>query len=57
MIVPCGLSSWSTNRPLAKLRAFSSSSAGTGFSASSLNCSTIVVTASSIRLMSTPDWA
>ena len=33
MIVPCGLSSWSTKRPLAKLRAFSSSSAGTGSAA------------------------
>ena len=30
MIIPCGLSSWRTKRPLAKLRAFSSSSAGTG---------------------------
>ena len=29
----------------------------TGSEASSRNCSTIVVTASSIRLMSTPDWA
>ena len=57
MIVPCGLSSWSTKRPLAKLRAFSSSSDGTASEARSRNCSTIVVTASSIRLMSTPDWA
>ena len=31
--MPCGLSSWSTKRPFAKLRAFSSSSAGTGSSA------------------------
>ena len=33
MIRPCGLSSWSTKRPLANARAFSSSSAGTGSAA------------------------
>ncbi len=54
MISPCGLSSESTKRPFAKLRAFSSSSAGTGSSAIRSSSVTIVVTASSMRLMSTP---
>ena len=54
MIVPCGLSSCSTKRPFAKFRAFSSSSSGTGSSAIRLISRTIVSTASSIRLMSTP---
>ena len=53
-IRPCGFSSWSTKRPFAKFFAFSSSSAGTGSSTIRSSSSTIVVTASSIRLMSTP---
>ena len=56
-IVPFGSSSESTRRPLAKLRAFSSSSASTGSAAMRPNSRTIVETASSIRWMSTPPWA
>ena len=52
--VPCGVSSWSTNRPFAYARAFSSSSDGTGSAAILRSSPTIVDTASSIRLMSTP---
>ena len=57
MIVPCGLSSPSTKRPFAKARAFSSSAAGTGSSAIRRSSAAIVVTASSMRWMSTPAWA
>ena len=57
MIVPFGSSSESTSRPLAKFLAFSSSSASTGSSAIRPNSATIVFTASSIRLMSTPPCA
>ena len=57
MIVPCGLSMPSTNRPFAKARAFSSSAAGTGSSAMRRSSAAIVVTASSMRWMSTPACA
>ena len=53
-ISPCGLSSWRTKRPFAKLRAFSSSSGGSGSAAILRSSPAIVATASSIRLMSTP---
>ncbi len=54
---PFGLSVCSTNRPFASARAFSSSSAGTGSSASFLNSSAITSTASSARFRSTPACA
>ena len=57
MIVACGLSSPSTNRPFAKERAFSSSSAGTGSATIRRSSATIVSIASSIRLRSTPACA
>ena len=57
MIIPFGSSSDRTRRPLEKFRAFSSSSASTGSAAMRPNSFTTVVTASSIRLMSTPPWA
>ena len=50
MTSPCGLSVCSTNRPFATLRAFSSSSAGTGSSAIFRSSATIVVIASSMRV-------
>src|ERR671937_456953 len=52
--MPCGFSSLRTKRPLARARAFSSSSAGTASSAIFRNSRTIVSTASSLRAMSTP---
>ena len=57
MTRPWGLSVWSTKRPLAKARAFSSSSLGTGSSAMRWNCSTITLIASSMRARSTPACA
>ena len=49
IISPCGLSSWRTKRPFAKLRAFSSSSAGSGSAAILRSSPAIVATASSMR--------
>ena len=54
--MPCGDSSESTKRPFVYERAFSSSIAGTGSSAIFFSSPTIVSTASSMRLMSTPAW-